>query len=335
MKKSIFLEIEKNIHIIILVSLAISLLFLYNNSIIRDTHEEFFIPDRPSMNEYYLHSVKKCPDMVKPNIKYFMAIPYGDNIVSKNNLWNLVRDCSEDKKYLPKTYLLDNFKDNIQFSKDYSENKLYILKKNIHRKQGLKLFRGPKSLAFKEYEKGGYKLIQEFIENPYLVNNRIMVVRLYLVAYANQEYTFGIHKYGKCLYTNKDFDLKDINNLRLITDSKIKLDGDFPKNLEELNKKDSKINLDLLIKPVKTVINCFKKYLEKIDDTFEHRHLTFFQLFGVDVMLDSSYNPFLLEINKSPDMNNIYDEIDRKGKMGVISDMKEFISGAKNNFKLI
>ena len=34
-------------------------------------------------------------------------------------------------------------------------------------------------------------------------------------------------------------------------------------------------------------------------------------------------------------MNNIYDEIDRKGKMGVISDMKEFISGAKNNFKLI
>ena len=52
-------------------------------------------------------------------------------------------------------------------------------------------------------------------------------------------------------------------------------------------------------------------------------------------MLDSSYNPFLLEINKSPDMNNIYDEIDRKGKMGVISDMKEFISGAKNNFKLI
>ena len=55
MKKSIFLEIEKNIHIIILVSLAISLLFLYNNSIIRDTQEEFFIPDRPSMNEYYLH----------------------------------------------------------------------------------------------------------------------------------------------------------------------------------------------------------------------------------------------------------------------------------------
>ena len=105
--------------------------------------------------------------MVKPNIKYFMAIPYGDNIVSKNNLWNLVRDCSEDKKYLSKTYLLDNFKDNIQFSKDYSENKLYILKKNIHRKQGL-LFRGPKSLAFKEYEKVVTNC-QEFIENLILL----------------------------------------------------------------------------------------------------------------------------------------------------------------------
>ena len=162
-----------------------------------------------------------------------------------------------------------------------------------------------------------------------------MVVRLYLVIYSNPEYIFGIHKYGKCLYTNKDFNLDDIDNLRLITDSKIKLDGKFPKNLEELNKLDSKVNLDLLHKPVKTVINCFKKYLEKIDDTFEHKHLTFFQLFGIDVMLDSSYNPYLLEINKSPDMNNIYDEADREGKMGVISDTKNFISGENKNFILI
>ena len=52
-------------------------------------------------------------------------------------------------------------------------------------------------------------------------------------------------------------------------------------------------------------------------------------------MLDSNYNPVLLEINKSPDMNNIYDEDDRKGKMEVISDMKEFISGNNKNFTII
>jgi hypothetical protein len=334
MKNSIFLITKKNIYVIVVVSLVMSLLFFYSN-MDSNNQVEFFIPEKPSMNEYYIHSVKKCPDMVNPNVRYFMAIPYGDNIVSKNNLWNLVRDCSEDKKYLPKTYLLDNFQDNIQFSKDFSDKKLYILKKNIQRKQGLKLYRGPKSLAFREYEKGGYKLIQEFIANPYLLNKRIMVVRLYLVAYSNPEYTYGVHKYGKCLYTNKDFNLEDLDNLRLITDSKIKLDGKFPKNLEELNKVDSKVNLDLLIKPVKTVIKCFKKYLEKIDDTFEHKHLTFFQLFGVDIMLDSAYNPYLLEINKSPDMNNIYDEADREGKMEVISDTKNFISGENKNFRMI
>ena len=75
--------------------------------------------------------------------------------------------------------------------------------------------------------------------------------------------------------------------------------------------------------------------IEKIDDIFEHKHLTFFQLFGVDIMLDSAYNPYLLEINKSPDMNNIYDEADREGKMEVISDTKNFISGENKNFKLI
>lgn len=334
MKNSIFQVVNRNICIILIVSLTISMLYFYSN-LEESDNKEYFIPERPSMNEYYIHSVKKCPDMVKPNIKYFMAIPYGDNIVSKNNLWNMVRDCSDDKKYLPKTYLLDNFQDNIQFSKDHKQDKLYILKKNVHRKQGLKLYRGPKMLAFKEYEKGGYKLIQEFIQNPYLVNKRVMVIRLYLVIYANPDYKYGIHKYGKCLYAYKNFNLESIDNLRLITDSKLRLGSKFPKNLEELNKMDSKISLNLLSKPVRTVIKCYKNYLEKIDDIFEHKHLTFFQLFGVDIILDENRNPFLLEINKSPDMNNIYDEADRKGKMGVISDMKEFISGNNKNFTII
>ena len=334
MKNSIFQVVNRNICTILIVSLAVSILYFYSN-LEESDNKEYFIPERPSMNEYYIHSVKKCPDMVKPNIKYFMAIPYGDNIVSKNNLWNMVRDCNGNKKHLPKTYLLDNFNDNINFSKEYNDKKIYILKKNTNRKKGLKLFRGPKIMAFKEYEKGGYKLIQEFIENPYLVHNRIVVFRIYLVIYANQEYKYGVHKYGKCLYTNKDFNLESLDNLRLITDSKLNLDEKYPKNLEQLNKYDSKVSMELLIKPVNTVVGCFKNYLKKIDDVFEHKHLTFFQLFGVDIMLDSNYNPVLLEINKSPDMNNIYDEDDRKGKMEVISNMKEFISGNNKNFTII
>ena len=187
MKESIFLIVEKNICALLIVSLSASLLYFY---LINQNPElkEFFIPEKPSMNEYYIHKLRECPEKVNPNVKFFMAIPYGDNLVSKNNLWNMVRGCSLSKDLLPKTYLLDNFYDNIKFNKNHEDDKIYILKKNTHRKEGIELFRGSKLAVLREYEEGQYKLVQEFIQNPYLVNNRIMVVRLYLVIFRNEKY---------------------------------------------------------------------------------------------------------------------------------------------------
>ena len=331
MKESIFLIVERNICVILIVSLLAALLYVH---LINQNPElkEFFIPDKPSMNEYYIHKLRDCPEKVNPNVKFFMAIPYGDNLVSKNNLWNMVRGCSLSKDSLPKTYLLDNFYDNIKFNKNHDDDKIYILKKNTHRKQGLQLFRGTKLALLREYEEGQYKLIQEFIQNPYLVNNRIMVVRLYLVIFRNEKYNYGVHKYGKCLYTSKDFSLDKIETERLITDSKLKLGEDFPKNLTDMENYDKKINLELLKKPIVNVLNCYRQFLKKTDDSTPNKSLTFFQLFGVDIILDSEYNPYLLEINKSPDMNNIYDEADREGKTGVIRDMKQFIDKGNSNF---
>ena len=331
MKESIFLIVERNICVILIVSLLAALLYVH---LINQNPElkEFFIPDKPSMNEYYIHKLRDCPEKVNPNVKFFMAIPYGDNLVSKNNLWNMVRGCSLSKDSLPKTYLLDNFYDNIKFNKNHDDDKIYILKKNTHRKQGLQLFRGTKLAVLREYEEGQYKLIQEFIQNPYLVNNRIMVVRLYLVIFRNEKYNYGVHKYGKCLYTSKDFSLDKIETERLITDSKLKLGEDFPKNLTDMENYDKKINLELLKKPIVNVLNCYRQFLKKTDDSTPNKSLTFFQLFGVDIILDSDYKPYLLEINKSPDMNNIYDEADREGKTGVIRDMKQFIDKGSSNF---
>ena len=142
MKNSIFSIVEKNICVILIVSILVaSIYYLKNVDHNQPKNIEFFIPEKPSMNEYYIHKVRDCPKLINRNVKFFMAIPYGDNLVSKNNLWNMVRDCSTNKKYLPKTYLLDNHYDNIQFSNDSSDKKLYILKKNTHRKEGIKLFR--------------------------------------------------------------------------------------------------------------------------------------------------------------------------------------------------
>ena len=109
MKESIFSIVKNNICILLLVSIVAALLYYQINKESPEL-QEFFIPERPSMNEYYIHKISDCPERINPNIRFFMALPYGDSLVSKNNLWNMVRDCSLGKEHLPKTYLIDNFK---------------------------------------------------------------------------------------------------------------------------------------------------------------------------------------------------------------------------------
>ena len=175
-----------------------------------------------------------------------------------------------------------------------------------------------------EYMDGGYKVIQEFIKEPLLVNKRILVVRMYLLLKKDNEgYQYAVHKYGKCLYTPKDFSLDGLEEKRLITDSTTIIDDRFPKDSSNLL--EYGVNKEIFIYPIESVLKCFKKYVDKLDEQPYQEQLTFFQLFGVDIILDNKLNPYLLEINKNPDMGNIYYDYDRKMKNEVISDVKELV----------
>ena len=318
MLQSIF---SNHIHFIVTLCIIICIFYLYYCQKQEKQIEEFFIPDFPSMSEYYVQKIK---EVEKPKMKYFMAIPYGDNLVSKNNLWNMVRDCKQSSVYLPKSFILENFYDNLQLNKTYHKDKIYILKKNIQRKTGIKLFKGSLKELKNEYMDGGYKVIQEFIKEPLLVNKRILVVRMYLLLKKDNEgYQYAVHKYGKCLYTPKDFSLDGLEEKRLITDSTTIIDDRFPKDSSNLL--EYGVNKEIFIYPIESVLKCFKKYVDKLDEQPYQEQLTFFQLFGVDIILDNKLNPYLLEINKNPDMGNIYYDYDRKMKNEVISDVKELV----------
>ena len=331
MKKSIFYFLSSNLVIILIVTLILTYLYYY---ICEDIQYELFIPNKPNMNEYYIHRVKNIKNLKKPSIKYFMAIPYGDNLVSKNNLWNMIRDCNFSKKFVPKSFIVENFYDLQNLKKTHNNEKIYILKKNIQRKQGLKLFRGKLESLISEYKDGGFKVIQEFIRDPYLVNNRIVVLRLYLIITKKKNYNFYIHNYGKCLYTSKDFSLINLEEDRLITNNRSKLDKNFSKNVDEFVKKE-KISKKILHKPIENVIKCFKKFISENDNP-THQQFTFFQTFGVDLIIDKNKNPLLLEINKNPDINTFYYQEDKleKGKLGL--DVKYLIKYEReNNFTKI
>ena len=330
LKESIF----SNLITITIVSLIIALTFWYIN-LPENEIKEFFIPDMPTMNEYYIQRVNQIRNLDKNKIKYFMAIPYGDNLVSKNNLWNMMRDCHLSKEYLPKSFILENFYDNQELKKTHHPYKIYILKKNIQRKKGITLFSGNLIDLQRKYYDGGFKVIQEFITNPYLVNNRIVVLRLYLLITKREEYKFYIHKYGKCLYAIKDFSLENLEKDRLISDTRTRLDSRYPKNLEDFCLKE-KIDMSDLHKPIETMIKCFRGFLHHIDDHSEHTRMKFFQLFGVDLILDEYKKPYLLEVNKSPDISTFYFKEDKEQKDNMLMDVRNLLENSKvNNFKIV
>ena len=178
-----------------------------NNEILKINSYNIFIPENTTYNELYiqkLHNLylKNLKNNKVFNIKYINILPYADTLVSKNGLWNLLTKYNSEKylyKFFPKTFILQNLYNRIEFTKLFynsfnNENnnkntnkikKVIILKKNINNKKGLKLFfienKNDILDIYNIYYLEEYKLIQEFISNPYLYSDKIVILRVYLV----------------------------------------------------------------------------------------------------------------------------------------------------------
>ena len=108
-----------------------------------------------------------------------------------------------------------------------------------------------------------------------------------------------------------------------ISDSKF-YNEDYPKNLGELF-----INLELRNEILIKIDNIFEIIKNSSKDLiFNNKILEEsiqFQLFGCDFILDNSYNPYLLEINKDPCLNNNFNKEEEIIKKNMITNMYDFI----------
>ena len=302
----------------------------YKESFIPDNTEynEFFIPDYPTYNELYIDYFKEKKII---NIKYLGFLPNSDSFVSKNNLWNILRS-TKYSHIVPKTYLLDNYYDLENFKKDHHKDKLYILKKNIQNKKGLKLIQGNYNTIINTYNLENYKLVQEFIFNTIL--DKQFVIRIYILAIKrlNQnKVNVYYNKYNKLLFAEKNLAQNNFKSKMLITNSKHNI-PENPKNLAEFkniiksfdtNKIDTN-KIDILL-GIKYIIT---KQCENENKLFNFSQ---FQLFGIDIICDANLNCYLLEINKNPNMSNFHSEKEKIEKREIIKDMYTLV---KNSEKL-
>jgi hypothetical protein len=269
-----------------------------------------------------------------------------DNIVSKHKLWkHLVEYYGNNaSNYVPTSYILADFIDLDKLKKEHIDGKLYILKKNIQRQEGLKIVNNISDIINNKLE---YVIAQELLQDPYLIDGRKTNMRFYVLVVCNKS-NFNVYLYndGFMYYTKvpfkkntTDFDTnvttgyidRQVYEVNPLThqDMRVYLDKERPltdyEKKEIKNGKLSQIYFSKINDLIRNVFIAFKNKIgnNSLTGSKLYNNISF-QLFGVDVGVSDTYVPKIMEVNKGPDMGS-KDEKDGQVKKGCIKHMMEII----------
>ena len=273
---------------------------------------------------------------LNPNNKnqYIFGIEGCDKMVAKDLLWYYFKQkfgINYASNYLPETYILDNKKDMTIFKKNFNSKNIYLLKKNIQRKLGIKITKDLKEIL--NARNDGFVIVQKYLDDLYLINKRKINLRIYLlVTCKDGNSRWYISTLGKCIYTNKDYDSTNIKDPEIhLTSLNLKNDiyNTNPINLNELEEYIGTYTYQKLFTLIllngKQCKNCFKNLVcteKRFNDNIS------FQLFGLDYVFTKNMKPYLLEMNKGPAMKYV-NEKDRKLKEKVHADIFDIIGLVK------
>jgi len=321
---------------------------LDNNNIIQSNEDwNIYIPCGYNNIEKELEDVNI--DVSNINNKYIFGLNGCDTIVSKNEIWNSLIKCygrEQASRLMPESYILNDPNEMMLFRKNFnsSKNDIYILKKNIQRKEGLKMTRD--FFEILDSQNDDYKVVQKYITDLYLVNERKVNLRIYLlIVIRDNMLYFYVSNIGKCIYTNKKYNHNDLDFETNITSYHLDMNvyKTNPRNFTELKENINNNNPekgDLLFENIDLLMKDISKCLSR--NLYQSKNLEgtiSFQLFGGDVIFDNDFHPYLLELNKGPDMTP-RDEIDEVLKKNVQTDMLKIIGilpndGKENSFHLL
>lgn len=288
---------------------------------------DLYIPCGYNNAEKELTQVKPRDDDQK-----IYAIKGCDKIVSKNNLWSIIHNTYGRKVaslLMPDTYLMYDASDMTRFKKQYKPGDVYLLKKNVQRKEGIHITNDLDDIMSKQNT--DYRVVQKYIPDLYLIQKRKINLRIYLlIVCRDTQVRCYMHKKGKCIYTNKDFkdpmgaQEKEPNFDREIHLTSVNLDKNVyntrPHNLEELRiHLGEQAYYTLMDRIVENLIAVMKASKQHICTLASLNKNTTFQLFGLDYVFDDQLHPYLLEMNKGPEMSVKHDK-DEPLKTQVLDD---------------
>jgi hypothetical protein len=304
----------------------------YNLKITTDIQEtQLYMPCGFNYIEVELNKIRFANTNSKYNLsnKVILGISKCDLLCSKNELWSRInKQYGTEMTYtiLPKSYIINNPNDLIMLKDkeetdamyNYNNKGIYILKNNRQGKKGLHLTNNIKAILNNKSKLLQYKVIQEYITKPFLINKRKVNIRLYvlIINEFNKDPKWYIYYEGKCIYTNKDYTAESIDSINLEDKEQhftsYNLDYNYvynilknPESLEDLQLYLGLNNYNTLINNIKGKLRYIKNAYNSQNDLKNNGNLKnniCMQYFGIDVILDSNLEPYILEFNKGPEL---------------------------------
>lgn len=278
-------------------------------------------------------------DIKNDKSKIIFGINGCDRIVSKNGIWDILKKRYTRKlasELMPTSYILYDPTELKILKDNYRNDDIYILKKNVQRKEGLKLTKSLKDILLADKE--GYRVAQKYMRDLYLINNRKVNLRIYLIVIIKgDKKRFYISRKGKCIYTYKEYSDDDFDFESNITSYHLDMNiyKKNPRNFKELIEyidaqgHDGKKLFRNIEKLMHYVCSAMEPHLYQSKNL---KGATTFQLFGGDVIFDKNLHPYLLEFNKGPDMN-ARDKLDEYMKSDVQYDMFSLVNIVPYDYK--
>lgn len=280
-----------------------------------------------------------------PQQRIFM-INNVDEISAKNALWRNLENFYGRRhatKYMPETYLLTDPKDMKLFKDDFKSNKLYILKKNIQRQEGLLITNDYNKIM--EAKKDNFVIVQDLLQNPYTIDGLKTNMRFYtLVVCQNNDMSVYVYGDGFMYYTKDKFKKGCLDTDPNITTGYIdrsvyekypltQIDYrkylDLDSNLRHYlpdeksyyasNPRKALSNhiFDNIYELIKRVFIAVK---DKVLQDSKIKQATSFEIFGVDVAVADDFSSAIMEINKGPNMEKNDEGRDSVLKEAVLRD---------------
>jgi len=266
---------------------------------------------------------------IEDNNGIYFLIDNTDIMVGKEYLYqNVYNKYGREKtiSLMPESWILTDSDDYVRFKKEFNPNKIYIMKKNVQRQNGIKISNNLDEIIKnkEEDEKNDYPfvIVQELLQDPYTISGRKINLRVYVLVVKNKNKTnLYVYSDGFMYYTAELFQKNSTDNKINITtgyidrkvyqenplthnDFKSYLDSDrtYTKTEEKIRDNNQNISKYVFNNIYNLITNIFSVFFDNIGNSPKLFNNIKFQLFGCDVAIDENLNAKIMEINKGPDL---------------------------------